>query len=190
VASNHHKVIFRTSSFSSAHPKYVMNTLVTMWDCGNLNFEKDAAYLHVRDESWMNIPVKCIPCIINEFFILHCRKFFVGNRHSSPSLLSCSFQVTGREISVLISIQFHSLFRRFSYFNVVSVRFVESLENDLTVRAKTTEMKITDFSSGSYATVFKDEVFYIHCIHPWIVPYISSCHFCIRGLRSHLWVLG
>ncbi|KAL6843668.1 hypothetical protein ACP4OV_026239 [Aristida adscensionis] len=37
-------------------------------------------------------------------------------------------------------------------------RFVESLENDLTVRAKTTEMKITDFSSGSYATVFRDEV--------------------------------
>ncbi|KAL6652156.1 hypothetical protein ACP70R_011081 [Stipagrostis hirtigluma subsp. patula] len=37
-------------------------------------------------------------------------------------------------------------------------RFVVSLENDLTVRAKTSEMKITDFSSGSYATVFKDEV--------------------------------
>uniref|UniRef100_A0ACD5UUR9 Uncharacterized protein n=1 Tax=Avena sativa TaxID=4498 RepID=A0ACD5UUR9_AVESA len=37
-------------------------------------------------------------------------------------------------------------------------RFVDSLENDLTVRAKTTEMKITDFSSGSYATVFRDEV--------------------------------
>jgi U3 small nucleolar RNA-associated protein 19 len=37
-------------------------------------------------------------------------------------------------------------------------RFVASLENDLTVRAKTTEMKITDFSSGSYATVFRDEV--------------------------------
>nr|CAB3485557.1 unnamed protein product [Digitaria exilis] len=37
-------------------------------------------------------------------------------------------------------------------------RFVASLEEDLTVRAKTTEMKITDFSSGSYATVFKDEV--------------------------------
>jgi hypothetical protein len=88
----------------------------------------------------------------------------VGNRHSSPSLLSCSFQVTGREISVLISTQFHSLFRCFSYFNVVSVRFVESLENDLTVGAKTTEMKITDFSSGSYATVFRD-VF--HC---WIDP--------------------
>uniref|UniRef100_A0ACD5UDG1 Uncharacterized protein n=1 Tax=Avena sativa TaxID=4498 RepID=A0ACD5UDG1_AVESA len=37
-------------------------------------------------------------------------------------------------------------------------RFVASLENDLTIRAKTTEMKITDFSSGSYATVFRDEV--------------------------------
>ncbi|PUZ48623.1 hypothetical protein GQ55_7G259800 [Panicum hallii var. hallii] len=36
-------------------------------------------------------------------------------------------------------------------------RFVASLEEDLTVRAKTTEMKITDFSSGSYATVFRDE---------------------------------
>ncbi|KAJ1272426.1 hypothetical protein BS78_06G200600 [Paspalum vaginatum] len=37
-------------------------------------------------------------------------------------------------------------------------RFITSLEEDLTVRAKTTEMKITDFSSGSYATVFQDEV--------------------------------
>uniref|UniRef100_A0A0D9W8P5 CCAAT-binding factor domain-containing protein n=1 Tax=Leersia perrieri TaxID=77586 RepID=A0A0D9W8P5_9ORYZ len=37
-------------------------------------------------------------------------------------------------------------------------RFVASLKNDLTVRAKTTEMRITDFSSGSYATVFRDEV--------------------------------
>ncbi|KAF0894507.1 hypothetical protein E2562_039433 [Oryza meyeriana var. granulata] len=37
-------------------------------------------------------------------------------------------------------------------------RFVASLENDLTVRAKTIEMKITDFGSGSYATVFRDEV--------------------------------
>ncbi|KAK9164901.1 hypothetical protein Scep_000092 [Stephania cephalantha] len=37
-------------------------------------------------------------------------------------------------------------------------RFVESLENDLTVRSKTTEVAITDFSSGSYATVFKTEI--------------------------------
>ncbi|RID44204.1 hypothetical protein BRARA_I01017 [Brassica rapa] len=37
-------------------------------------------------------------------------------------------------------------------------RFVSSLETDLTIRAKTTEMKIEDFSSGSYATIFGDEV--------------------------------
>ncbi|KAL5562325.1 hypothetical protein UlMin_032072 [Ulmus minor] len=37
-------------------------------------------------------------------------------------------------------------------------RFVLSLENDLTVRAKTTEMSIKDFSSGSYATIFGDEI--------------------------------
>ncbi|KAG0454059.1 hypothetical protein HPP92_025363 [Vanilla planifolia] len=37
-------------------------------------------------------------------------------------------------------------------------RFVASLENDLTSRAKTTEMSISDFSSGSYATIFGDEV--------------------------------
>ncbi|XP_078163578.1 LOW QUALITY PROTEIN: CCAAT-binding factor [Carex rostrata] len=37
-------------------------------------------------------------------------------------------------------------------------RFVASLENDLTVKAKTTEMKASDFSSGSYATVFRDEI--------------------------------
>lgn len=37
-------------------------------------------------------------------------------------------------------------------------RFVLSLENDLTVRTKTTEMNIKDFSSGSYATIFGDEI--------------------------------
>ncbi|KAL0913362.1 hypothetical protein M5K25_016815 [Dendrobium thyrsiflorum] len=37
-------------------------------------------------------------------------------------------------------------------------RFVASLENDLTVRAKTSEMAISDFSSGSYATIFREEV--------------------------------
>lgn len=37
-------------------------------------------------------------------------------------------------------------------------RFVLSLENDLTVRAKTTEINIKDFSSGSYATIFGEEI--------------------------------
>lgn len=37
-------------------------------------------------------------------------------------------------------------------------RFVVSLENDLTVRAKTTEISIGDFSSGSYATIFGEEM--------------------------------
>ncbi|MCD7462410.1 hypothetical protein HAX54_048496 [Datura stramonium] len=37
-------------------------------------------------------------------------------------------------------------------------RFVMSLENDLTVRAKTTEVAVKDFSSGSYATIFGDEI--------------------------------
>ncbi|KMT01562.1 hypothetical protein BVRB_9g215620 [Beta vulgaris subsp. vulgaris] len=37
-------------------------------------------------------------------------------------------------------------------------RFVLSLENDLTVRAKTTEVSIGDFSSGSYATIFREEM--------------------------------
>ncbi|XP_031390982.1 nucleolar complex protein 4 homolog isoform X2 [Punica granatum] len=37
-------------------------------------------------------------------------------------------------------------------------RFVLSLENDLTVRAKTTEINVKDFSSGSYATIFGDEM--------------------------------
>ncbi|CAL9124670.1 unnamed protein product [Musa textilis] len=37
-------------------------------------------------------------------------------------------------------------------------RFVASLENDLTVRAKTSEVTVADFSSGSYATVFREEV--------------------------------
>ncbi|XP_073001994.1 protein NUCLEOLAR COMPLEX ASSOCIATED 4 [Typha latifolia] len=37
-------------------------------------------------------------------------------------------------------------------------RFVASLENDLTIRAKTSEVTVGDFSSGSYATVFRDEI--------------------------------
>lgn len=37
-------------------------------------------------------------------------------------------------------------------------RFVLSLENDLTVRAKTTEVTISDFSSGSYSTIVGDEL--------------------------------
>lgn len=37
-------------------------------------------------------------------------------------------------------------------------RFVASLENDLTVRAKTTEVAVKDFSSGSYGTIFSEEV--------------------------------
>ncbi|XP_077219879.1 CCAAT-binding factor isoform X2 [Tasmannia lanceolata] len=36
-------------------------------------------------------------------------------------------------------------------------RFVVSLENDLTVRAKTSEVTVKDFCSGSYATIFRAE---------------------------------
>ncbi|KAI3921955.1 hypothetical protein MKX01_005644 [Papaver californicum] len=36
-------------------------------------------------------------------------------------------------------------------------RFVLDLENDLTVRSKTQEMGVSDFSSGSYATIFRSE---------------------------------
>nr|XP_043634332.1 protein NUCLEOLAR COMPLEX ASSOCIATED 4 [Erigeron canadensis] len=37
-------------------------------------------------------------------------------------------------------------------------RFVLSLENDLTVRSKTMEVAVKDFSSGSYATIFREEI--------------------------------
>ncbi|KAK2665736.1 hypothetical protein Ddye_004310 [Dipteronia dyeriana] len=37
-------------------------------------------------------------------------------------------------------------------------RFVLSLDNDLTVRSKTTEINVMDFSSGSYATIFGEEI--------------------------------
>ncbi|XP_028792765.1 nucleolar complex protein 4 homolog isoform X1 [Neltuma alba] len=37
-------------------------------------------------------------------------------------------------------------------------RFALSLGTDLTVRAKTSEIKVEDFSSGSYATVFGEEI--------------------------------
>ncbi len=41
---------------------------------------------------------------------------------------------------------------------ILLCRFVASLETDLTVRAKTTEVGISDFSSGSYTTIFTEEV--------------------------------
>ncbi|WOL09770.1 hypothetical protein Cni_G18523 [Canna indica] len=44
------------------------------------------------------------------------------------------------------------------HYSPAVARFVESLENDLTVRAKTSEVTVADFSSGSYATVFRDEI--------------------------------
>ncbi|KAL5706071.1 hypothetical protein ACHQM5_024280 [Ranunculus cassubicifolius] len=37
-------------------------------------------------------------------------------------------------------------------------RFVASLENDLTVRTKTSEVTVADFSSASFATVFRAEI--------------------------------
>ncbi|KAJ7529397.1 hypothetical protein O6H91_15G047800 [Diphasiastrum complanatum] len=37
-------------------------------------------------------------------------------------------------------------------------RFVSSLETDLTVRSETTEVAVGDFSSGSYSTIFSEEV--------------------------------
>lgn len=43
-------------------------------------------------------------------------------------------------------------------FSLVYARFVLSLETDLTVRAKTTEVAVDDFSGGSYATIFREEV--------------------------------
>ncbi|KAI8533278.1 hypothetical protein RHMOL_Rhmol11G0285300 [Rhododendron molle] len=46
---------------------------------------------------------------------------------------------------------------RHHYCSPVS-RFVSSLENDLTVRRKTTELAVKDFSSGSYATIFREEI--------------------------------
>ncbi|MCO5552169.1 hypothetical protein L7F22_005679 [Adiantum nelumboides] len=44
------------------------------------------------------------------------------------------------------------------HYSPVVSRFVASLEADLTVRAKTTELNVKDFSSGSYATIFSEEV--------------------------------
>ncbi|KAL7205975.1 hypothetical protein ACSBR2_018815 [Camellia fascicularis] len=46
---------------------------------------------------------------------------------------------------------------RHHYHPLVS-RFVLSLKNDLKVRSKTTEVAVKDFSSGSYATIFRAEI--------------------------------
>jgi hypothetical protein len=68
-------------------------------------------------------------------------------------------------------------------FSCGTLRFVVSLEEDLTVRAKTTEMKITDFSSGSYATVFRDEV-HLHYLSTFHLHYtIESMPFCNHPLE-------
>ena len=45
-----------------------------------------------------------------------------------------------------------------SIYIYINARFVSSLETDLTVRAKTEELAIKDFSSGSYSTIFAEEV--------------------------------
>ncbi|CAK9177929.1 unnamed protein product [Ilex paraguariensis] len=63
------------------------------------------------------------------------RKFSLGDRHPPSSVLPTSFT---------------------SHF--CAIRFVLSLENDLTVRAKTTEVAVKDFSSGSYGTIFGEEI--------------------------------
>ena len=41
---------------------------------------------------------------------------------------------------------------------VCSCRLVLSLENDLTVRSKTTEIDVKDFVAGSYVTILGQEV--------------------------------
>jgi U3 small nucleolar RNA-associated protein 19 len=57
-------------------------------------------------------------------------------------------------------------------------RFVVSLETDLTVRRKTTEVAVSDFSSGSYSTIFAEEVnslffLFMCCLHcGCCVPFI------------------
>lgn len=58
--------------------------------------------------------------------------------------------------------------------NFQCCRFVLSLENDLTVRVKTTEINVEDFSSGSYATVFGEEV-----IFPFFLCSFTLKHCCV-----------
>lgn len=68
-----------------------------------------------------------------------------------------------------------------SYYNLLCIffvrnRFVLSLENDLTVRATTTEVAVKDFSSGSYATIFGEEVIYF-VVHLYYLPLILELVF-------------
>ncbi|KAG6761934.1 hypothetical protein POTOM_035175 [Populus tomentosa] len=65
-------------------------------------------------------------------------------------------------------------------------RFVQSLENDLTVRAKTTEVSVEDFSSGSYATIFGEEVFYFipECKQQILIAVKFVQWFLLEGLFS------
>ncbi|CAA7391227.1 unnamed protein product [Spirodela intermedia] len=46
----------------------------------------------------------------------------------------------------------------FGLFSLDVMKFVASLETDLTVRAKTSEVTVADFCSGSYSSIFRDEI--------------------------------
>lgn len=82
------------------------------------------------------------------------RKFSLGNRYPSTPLLPTCIKVKTQCFYPLK----HYMHIKPNVQFPCSSRFVLSLENDLTVRSKTTEMDIKDFSSGSYATIFGDEV--------------------------------
>lgn len=72
-----------------------------------------------------------------------------------------------------------------------------SLENDLTVRAKTSEVTVADFASGSYATIFRDEVsfqsksflvFLIYDFHSCVRKFPGINHdYCLSTLWRILW---
>lgn len=54
------------------------------------------------------------------------------------------------------------------------------LETDLTVRAKTCEVNVEDFSAGSYATIFGAEVSYHLVLFTGTYAYIH----CLRNKRE------
>uniref|UniRef100_A0ACD5V369 Uncharacterized protein n=1 Tax=Avena sativa TaxID=4498 RepID=A0ACD5V369_AVESA len=125
-------------------------------------------------ESWTNILLSYTWWSLNEQTTIYCclvaTATAVDQTSGSPQRimkrsgetmrlvsLACSFKLQLEATSVTGSSLWEIDTLRHHYTPAVS-RFVASLENDLTVRAKTTEMKITDFSSDSYATVFRDEV--------------------------------
>jgi hypothetical protein len=69
-------------------------------------------------------------------------------------------------------------------------RFVSSLEKDLTMRQKTTEVSVSDFSSGSYSTLLQEEVKVSQICLFGVMLCPAALSLVCNPLRSHCRILS